>query len=290
MPLFGCFQSRGVSFEWHDFRSQTELDWGKSFHPESLEICLNLAGTGIIEAGSKEMVLGVGSVGVYRRGKLPLRGKRLGGEKHQFITVEYAATFLRKHFRSDAVGLRPLVGELLTADSAASAVIEPERLRSEHQQLIQALRYPPVFAAAQPTWFESKALELAASFFFAPEADLFCDRQKRLARERCEKVIAVLQENLCEPPNLEDLGRKVGCSHFYLSRTFSKEMRMTIAQYLRMLRMEKAAEYLKSGKFNVTQAALEVGYNSMSHFSQAFHETFGCCPGLYGIAPSHGRK
>jgi AraC-like DNA-binding protein len=26
-----------------------------------------------------------------------------------------------------------------------------------------------------------------------------------------------------------------------------------------------------------------VGYNSLSHFSAAFHETFGCCPGLYPL-------
>ena len=39
-----------------------------------------------------------------------------------------------------------------------------------------------------------------------------------------------------------------------------------------------------SGDFDiVTEAALEVGYNSLSHFSAAFHETFGCCPGLYPI-------
>ena len=58
---------------------------------------------------------------------------------------------------------------------------------------------------------------------------------------------------------------------------------MTIPQYLRQLRMERAAELLRSGKFNVTEAALEVGYSSLSHFSQAFHETFGCCPGLYPL-------
>jgi AraC-like DNA-binding protein len=48
--------------------------------------------------------------------------------------------------------------------------------------------------------------------------------------------------------------------------------------------MEKAAELLRSGDYNVTEAALEVGYASPSHFSQAFHEAFGCCPGLYPIA------
>ncbi len=47
--------------------------------------------------------------------------------------------------------------------------------------------------------------------------------------------------------------------------------------------MERAAELLRTGKCNVTEAALEVGYNSLSHFSAVFRETFGCCPGLYPL-------
>jgi AraC-like DNA-binding protein len=88
---------------------------------------------------------------------------------------------------------------------------------------------------------------------------------------------------LASPPDLEEIGRLVGCSPFHLSRTFSKEMRMTIPQYLRRLRMERAAELLQTGKFNVTEAALEVGYSSLSHFSLAFCQTMGCCPGLYPL-------
>ena len=38
-----------------------------------------------------------------------------------------------------------------------------------------------------------------------------------------------------------------------------------------------------SGKFNVTEAALKVGYNSLSHFSRAFCETMGCCPCFYPL-------
>jgi AraC-like DNA-binding protein len=47
--------------------------------------------------------------------------------------------------------------------------------------------------------------------------------------------------------------------------------------------MERAAELLRTGRCNVTEAAVAVGYNSLSHFSSAFHETFGCCPGLYPL-------
>ena len=44
--------------------------------------------------------------------------------------------------------------------------------------------------------------------------------------------------------------------------------------------MERAAELLRSGRYNVTEAATEVGYSSLSHFSKAFCETIGCCPVL----------
>ncbi len=85
------------------------------------------------------------------------------------------------------------------------------------------------------------------------------------------------------PPALEELARLVNSSPFYLSRQFTQQAGLTMQQYLRQVRMERAAELLRTGKCNVTETALEVGYNSLSHFSSAFHQTFGCCPGLYPL-------
>jgi AraC-like DNA-binding protein len=83
---------------------------------------------------------------------------------------------------------------------------------------------------------------------------------------------------------VEPIGRRVGCGHFYLCRIFTQEMGQTITAFLRDLRMEKAAALLREGRLNFTEAALEVGYSSLSHFSATFRETFGCCPGLYPLA------
>ena len=109
-------------------------------------------------------------------------------------------------------------------------------------------------------------------------------RQKRVARDRVERTKELLARDLANPPTLEQLGAEVGCSPFYLSRIFSREVGLTIPQYLRNIRMERAAELLRSGRFNVTEAAIEVGYSSLSHFSKAFCETIGCCPVLYPAA------
>jgi AraC-like DNA-binding protein len=59
---------------------------------------------------------------------------------------------------------------------------------------------------------------------------------------------------------------------------------MTIPQYLRQIRMERAAELLLGGRHNVTEVAMEVGYSSLSHFSKAFCTTIGCCPNLFPSA------
>jgi AraC-like DNA-binding protein len=151
-------------------------------------------------------------------------------------------------------------------------------------QIVESLRHCPVFKPAQAMWFRCKALELAArTFFRPPEGELFCTRQQRAACERAARVREILSGRLADPPSLEELGRLVGCSPFHLSRQFSETTSLTIQQFIRQLRLERAAELLQSGRCNVTEAALEVGYNSLSHFTVAFRETFGCCPGLYPL-------
>jgi AraC-like DNA-binding protein len=283
--LHGSVRDAGVSFEWHDFKTREEFDWGKSFHPGSVEVCLNLEGSGKVALNRNEIVFAPLTVGFYRRGEQPLRATREANQRHQFLTVEMSFDFLRRHLSEFITSLHPLVLEIVVGQCEKSAIAPVTRLTSRQQQLLASLREAPVLALAQSVWYQAKALEVAAELFFnmPGEKELFCQRQQRLAAERVEKVIALLREKLAEPPTLEEIGRAVGCSPFHLSRTFSMATGRTIPQYLRQLRMERAAELLKSGKFNVTEAAFEVGYSSLSHFSQAFHETFGCCPGLYPL-------
>ena len=285
-PLHGSFRDSGYSIEWHDFNTERDLDWSRSFHPGGLEICLNLAGHGEVQAGDRQLELASSTAGFYLQNESRLTGVRVRGERHQFITVELSFGFLGRYVARGEKGLHPHLKSLLNGHGpVAPAVSEPVRLTSAYQQLVMSLRHPPVYAGAQRMWYQAKALEVAAALFYqpSPEDELFCQRQKRLNDERVQKVIAILKENLAEPPSLDEIGRRVGCSHFYLSRTFTQEMGRSMMNYLRDLRLERAAELLREGKLNVTQVALEVGYSSPSHFSTAFHEMFGCCPGLYPL-------
>ncbi len=281
--VFGSFRGTGYSIEWHDFVAKREFDWAPSFHPDCVELCLNLGGNGFVEGRGSRTEFAPNTAGFYYRQKEPLTAKRTAGERHQFFTVEFSCPFLAKHLAETKGMLHPVVRAAMDGCPCEQVTGATVRLTAQQLQMISTLRQPPVYAAAQPVWYQCKALELAVMFLVQPEEEFFCTRQQRLAQERVEQVIFLLKQNLAEPPTLEELGKKIGCSHFYLSRVFSSQTGQTITQYLRQLRMEKAAELLKSREYNVTEAALEVGYNSLSHFSAAFHETFGCCPGLYPL-------
>jgi AraC-like DNA-binding protein len=284
--LYGSFSREGVSVENHEFRTTSgPLDWGRSFHRDSVELCLNLRGNGTVKDGRSQVSYLPHTVGFYCNGESDLQARRNQGENHSFITVELSRVFVEAQVRTLEDALHPSLRSWL-ADGKGGSAAAVGAMSPGQEVIFQALRQPPVARGAQKLWYQAKTLELLSQMLFqtAPPEEFFCQRQKRVARERVERTAAILRSHLAEPPDIEALGAQVGCSSFYLSRIFSKEMGMTITQYLRQVRIEAAAELLLAGRHNVTEAAMEVGYSSLSHFSKAFCTTIGCCPALFPSA------
>jgi AraC-like DNA-binding protein len=282
-PLYGDVDSMGVAVEWHDFRMARSFNWGRTFHPRSLEFCLNLEGHGEVGAGKTDYA--PGNSGYYAIGDEPLPASRRANDHHQFATLEFSRSHLQKQFVDNEGDLEPQIRRVIFGDKDETIVAPTRPMSIQQRAVVSSLAEPPVSKAAQVLWYQGKALELMAHFLFEPkDSEFFCMRQKRVARERVERAKELLGRNLANPLTLEVLGQEVGCSPFYLSRSFSREVGLTIPQYLRKLRMERAAELLRTGRYNVTEAATEVGYSSLSHFSKAFCETIGCCPVLYPAA------
>ena len=240
---------------------------------------MNLSGTALLTLGSETVTLRPGSRICLLADHID-EAARPRSESHRFISFKLTRDFLAQFCSGSEHRLQPVLRAYLHNEPANPAIVG--RTDGQSDALFRELARPPVPRHAQPLWFRSKLLELAAELFFEPEhEEMFCHRQQKVANERVEAVKSQLLGNLANPPSLDELGKAIGCSPHYLSRTFSKEVGMTITQFVRKARIAKAAELLRSGKFNVTETALEVGYNSLSHFSKIFYEETGCCPGLY---------
>jgi len=93
-----------------------------------------------------------------------------------------------------------------------------------------------------------------------------------------DKARAALESNLEDPPDLETLAATAGMSLSKLKQVFPMVCGMPPFAYLRMLRMERAMHLLRDEGRSVTEAALEIGYSNLSHFSKTFFEHFGIKP------------
>ena len=106
--LYGDFDRLGVSIEWHDFRTERTLDWGRSFHPHSLEFCLNLDGRGAVGAeGEARSDYLPGNAGYYAVADEPLPASRHAHDHHQFVTLEFSRNHLQRQFVQNEVDLEP---------------------------------------------------------------------------------------------------------------------------------------------------------------------------------------
>lgn len=106
-----------------------------------------------------------------------------------------------------------------------------------------------------------------------------------VARERIEPVKRAIAAKPAAAPSLAELARIAGCSQFQLCRSFRRTTGMTMTEYRHSLRMREALARLRSGRCDLTEIALDLGYSSHSHFSAMFRRTFGLSPSAWRAIP-----
>jgi AraC family transcriptional regulator len=78
--------------------------------------------------------------------------------------------------------------------------------------------------------------------------------------------------------SLSDVASAVAASPFHLSRSFRARYGTTLFAQREKLRIAVALRQLTQRKNDLAELALNLGYNSHSHFSAAFHRAVGCTP------------
>ncbi|MFN3693698.1 MAG: two-component regulator propeller domain-containing protein, partial [Ignavibacterium sp.] len=76
----------------------------------------------------------------------------------------------------------------------------------------------------------------------------------------------------------EKLAQEVGVSRSQLNRKIKVLTGQGPGEYIRSIKLKKAAQMILENKFGITQIALEIGFASPAQFTKAFKKHFGCLP------------
>lgn len=126
-------------------------------------------------------------------------------------------------------------------------------------------------------FFRSQMTALLAHFF----GELAAQQTEQVNVGEREKLLLakeLLIENLDNPPSLTELSQKIGLNNFSLKKNFKELFGVPVFKYLQNERLTKAHELIKSQSATVQEAAWQVGYDSLSSFSNAFEKKFGYRP------------
>lgn len=92
--------------------------------------------------------------------------------------------------------------------------------------------------------------------------------------------------HISEGVTLADLSRVANFSPWYAHRLFKELTDVSVAEYIRKLRLTEAAKRLKSEKCCVTELAMALGFESIDGFTRAFTREFGMTPSEYRRHPT----
>ncbi|TNE49539.1 MAG: AraC family transcriptional regulator [Deltaproteobacteria bacterium] len=98
-----------------------------------------------------------------------------------------------------------------------------------------------------------------------------------------QAVLSLLDQRYAAPLMMDDLTRVAGLSGRSLQRLFQREVGMAPFAYLRLRRVFQASILLTTTETPIVDVALEVGYESLSTFYQAFVHFFGTTPRQYRL-------
>ena len=104
----------------------------------------------------------------------------------------------------------------------------------------------------------------------------------QLDREFMEKVLAVMEKSSSDPLfQVDDLCREVAMSRTAFYNKLKAVTGKAPNDFIRIFRLERAAELLSGGGLTVTEAADRVGFSDPKYFSSCFRRHFGVSPSKY---------
>ncbi len=99
-----------------------------------------------------------------------------------------------------------------------------------------------------------------------------------LANQRLRRVVDYIEENLGVPLYLSELGRLAGLSRIHFSAQFKAATGSSPYAYIQQRRILRAKERLANPAVRIVDIALDLGFSSQAHFTEAFRRAVGLSP------------
>lgn len=167
-----------------------------------------------------------------------------------------------------------------------TGVVKGGLMLGEMTQLIEDILLRLVTVLQSP--LESRILGkgiLKELFFRILQQDkselLYALTMKNTSLSRIDKALKHIHSNFTQAMNVDELSLLVNMSPSAFHRAFNDVTASSPIQYIKKIRLNRARELMLNKNLRVSEAAMQVGYESSTQFSREFKRYYGSSPSEY---------
>lgn len=135
------------------------------------------------------------------------------------------------------------------------------------------------FLAAQVSNLLENRKKEREAFAKRPFFPVYNLKMNKADEEFMNKTLERIKENIADENfNVERLAELLNMSRSALHKKIKSMVDMAPVDFIRIVRLKKAAELIQDGKYNMAEISVMVGINSPSYFSKLFFKQFGVTP------------
>lgn len=112
--------------------------------------------------------------------------------------------------------------------------------------------------------------------------------QNKADEDFLNKLTEIIRQNLDDENfNIDNLAAEMNMSRTSLHRKIKGITEFTPGDFIRIIRLKRAAELLMEGEYRINEICMLVGIRSLSYFSKSFQKQFGVLPKDFAKSQGH---
>ena len=263
---------------YHDDLGTAEVPW--HWHNE-LEAAVVTEGSAVVCAGKQKYILHAGEA--FFINAQVLHGCWDHEQSHcLFHSIAFHPRLVGGS--AESVFHSKYVQPLLENQGLASLQLKPDQ--PGHREMIRRIEDAWQACAHEPFGFEMKARNALSELILFLHEQLPASQKLPSPRamrnaERIKQMLLFLQEHYMDELDTTDIARSASISESECLRCFRSEIGMPPIQYLRRMRIQRAAQLLLAGEHKISDIASMCGFQDVSYFTKTFRKIKGCPPSEY---------
>jgi AraC family L-rhamnose operon regulatory protein RhaS len=261
-PVEVIFRSRGYALLESHHEEEFLMDWRRDAFPK---ILMFVGGEGVLEMNKADFAIRAPMVYIIPKGR-----------KHRIVDTPgrplslYGICLQSPEFPSRSL-VQSACGDLRVENDPRRI----QRIEGWLRQLLAEERlHQPDYEDAQLCLITWILLELAR----APKSDVvhITDSQHRV-----QSYIAALEKEFWKNEDIDSIARTLGLSRRRFTQLFREIAGESWQKRVTALRMQYAADLLRTTSVSIRSIAFECGYRDLSHFYRVFKQSHAMSPGQF---------